>query len=84
MSETDIADRLLSGEIIPILAIVCGSIIAVVAIVFTMIRGMVVASAREKTKREMAAYVAEGTIDAEKAVAILQADKPFWEKPTQI
>jgi len=34
---------------------------------------------REATKRELAAYVAEGTLDADKAVALIEADRAAWE-----
>lgn len=66
--------------IIPVLAIVCGTVIAVVAIAFTMLRTILVSRAREQSRRELAAYVAEGTLDPDKAAALLEAGKPFWEK----
>lgn len=59
--------------LVPVLAICCGSLIAVIAIVFSMVRNMVVSSAREQTKRELAASVAEGTLDPDKAVAMINA-----------
>ena len=36
--------------------------------------------ARERTKREIAAYVAEGSIDPDKAVAMLNAGKASAEE----
>ena len=66
--------------IVPILAIVCGTVIAVIAITFTMIRTILVSRAKEQSRRELAAYVAEGTLEADKAIALLEAGKPFWEK----
>jgi len=66
--------------IIPLLAITCGTIIAVVAIVFSMMRTILVSRAKEQSRRELAAYVAEGSIDPDKAAALLEAGRPFWEK----
>jgi hypothetical protein len=36
--------------------------------------------AREQTKREIAAYVAEGSISPDDAERILKADMPVWER----
>jgi hypothetical protein len=48
-------------------------IIAIVAIVAGAITKVAVSRSRERTKRDIAAYVAEGSIDADKAVAMLKA-----------
>jgi hypothetical protein len=61
------------GEIIPVVAIALGSLIAVVAIIAGSTKAIVVSRARETTKRELAAYVAEGSLDPEKAVALIEA-----------
>lgn len=66
--------------LIPIMAIAAGTIIAVVAIIFTTVKAMVVTSHREHTKRELAAYVAEGSLDPDKAVAMINAGRPHWEE----
>ncbi len=65
-----------SNEIIPVLAIGGGLCVAVIAIVCCTLRGMVIARAREVTKREIAAYVAEGSLDPDKAMAIIAAGPP--------
>jgi len=65
--------------LIPVMAIGCGSIVAVVAIIFTTVKTMVVSRNREATKRELAAYVAEGSLDPDKAVAMINAGRPHWE-----
>lgn len=65
--------------LIPVLAIGCGTIIAIIAIIFTSVKAMVVSRNREQTKRELAAYVAEGTLDPDKAVAMINAGRPHWE-----
>lgn len=62
-----------------LVAIVMGCTTGMIAIVFAMIGGVLKARAREETKRELAAYVAEGTIDPDKAIAILQAGETICE-----
>ena len=67
------SDLLKHPDFIGILAITLGCSVGVIAIVFTMVTAMVKTKAREATKREMAAYVAEGSIDPDKAIAMLNA-----------
>ncbi len=62
-----------SQNSVPIFAMGGGFLVAIIGIVFTTIKSMVVSKAREETRREMAAYVAEGSIDADKAIAMLKA-----------
>lgn len=77
---TDFFDKLIEENLlIAFMAIGGGFCVAIVAIVFTCVKGMLVERSREQTKREMAAYVAEGTVDADKAVAILKARPPEAE-----
>jgi hypothetical protein len=47
--------------------------VGIVGIVFGTVTTIVVNRSREHTKREIAAYVAEGSIDADKAVEMLKA-----------
>jgi len=61
--------------LIPITAIGLGSVIAIVAIISGMIRAVAIGRAREQTKRELAAYVAEGSLDPDKAVAMINAGR---------
>lgn len=74
-----INELLRHDNFIGLVAIVMGCTTGMVAIVFTMISGVLKARAREETKRELAAYVAEGTIDPDKAIAILQAGETICE-----
>jgi hypothetical protein len=67
------------GDLLPAIAIVGGLSVGAIAIVATTIRAMVVSREREQTKRELAAYVAEGSLDPDKAVALLKADRPRLE-----
>ncbi len=71
---TDIFSRLMdSNEFIAFVAIVLGCLTGMVAIVSGAVAAVVRTRAREQTKRELAAYVAEGSIDPDKAIALLNA-----------
>ena len=70
-----------SGNLIPILAIALGCGVGVVGIIGGTVGGIMKTRARELTRRELAAYVAEGSIDPDKAVAMLNAGMPKWERP---
>ncbi len=59
--------------LIPILMFSIGGIIAVVAIVFCSIRGLVVSKEHERTRREIAAYIAEGSMTPEDGQRLLTA-----------
>ncbi|MGP1347496.1 MAG: hypothetical protein ACTS3F_12640 [Phycisphaerales bacterium] len=50
-----------------------GLIIAVVAIVFGNVAGMVKSSTRERTRREIAAYIAEGSMTPEQGERLISA-----------
>lgn len=70
-----INELLSSGTIIPVLAIVLGCTIAIVAIISGTASKVAVTKAREKSRRELAAYVAEGTMAPDDAVALMNAGK---------
>ncbi len=63
-------DRLLS---MPLGMFLIFGIVGIVAIVFGSITKIFEYRTRERTRREIAAYVAEGTIDPDKAIAMLGA-----------
>ncbi len=63
-------------DMIGIIAVSMGMIIAIVWIIMTSIRSTLRTNAVEKTKREIAAYVAEGTIRPEDAERIINAGGP--------
>ncbi len=50
-----------------------GGAIAIVAIVFTTVTGMIRSMGRERTRREIAAYIAEGSMTPEQGERILKA-----------
>jgi hypothetical protein len=66
-------------EFIAILAIALGCTVGIVAIVSGSIMKVVVSRQREQTKRELAAYIAEGTLEPDQAVAIINSGRPKWE-----
>ncbi len=68
----DLFDKLLQ---MPNVIFVIGGTIAIVAIVFGSVTKIMVGRGRERTRREIAAYVAEGSIDPDKAVEMLNAGK---------
>lgn len=68
------------NEAIPIIAIGGGLVVAVVAIITGTIKSIATTRSREQTKREVAAYVAEGTIRPEDAERIINAGRKSWEK----
>ena len=50
-----------------------GGLIAIVAIVFGTIGGAIKRVAREKTRREIAAYIAEGSMSPEQGEKLMRA-----------
>jgi hypothetical protein len=63
------------NQLIPVVAVIGGLIVAAIWVIFSTVRSMVVGSAKEKTKQELAAYVAAGSLDPDKAVAMINAGK---------
>lgn len=58
---------------IPIMGIVFGCTVAVVAIAAGALRSIFVTRARESSRCELAAYVAEGSMDPQTAISLLNA-----------
>jgi len=63
-------------DMIGIIAVSTGMLIAIVWILSSSVRSVLRTSAVEKTKREIAAYVAEGSIKPEDAERIINAGGP--------
>jgi flagellar basal body-associated protein FliL len=59
--------------LIPIIAIGGGFAVAIVAIIFGAIKSMSTHSEREKSRREIAAYVAEGSMTPQDGAQLLNA-----------
>jgi hypothetical protein len=74
-----VLEMMQTEEFITMVAITLGCFVGVVAIVGGTISSVVKSRAREQTRREIAAYVAEGSLDPDKAVAMLNAGRPKWD-----
>ena len=55
------------------LIFIIGGTIAIVAILFGTIKSMVIAGHREKSRREIAAYIAEGSMTPEQGEKLMNA-----------
>lgn len=66
----DLIHRLLDSNVLFWLIV---ALIAVSAIVFSNVKSMVRSVAREKTRREIAAYIAEGSMNAEQGERLMAA-----------
>ncbi len=71
-----IHDVLGSPFSIPLAAIIFGCGGWMVCSIGCAVSKVLVARGKERTTRELAAYVAEGTLDPDKAAAILDAGRP--------
>ncbi len=73
----DVVQEISSNEdiIIPVVAITGGILIAIIAIVFGSVRRMVMSSNLEKSRREIAAYIAEGSMSPDDGERLLNAGK---------
>jgi type II secretory pathway predicted ATPase ExeA len=60
--------------LIPFVIFTVGGLIAIVAIVFSTIKKTSVTKQREQTRRELAAYVAEGSMTPDDAERMLKAE----------
>ena len=72
-----------SGDMIPLVAIVGGLLVGVIAIVAGTINSISSRKQREESRREIAAYVAEGSMTPEDAERILKAGISEDESPTR-
>jgi hypothetical protein len=66
----DLLSRLLEGNVLFLLV---GGTIAVVAIIAGSIKSVVRSVTRERTRREIAAYIAEGSINPEQGERLMAA-----------
>ncbi|MCA9287054.1 MAG: hypothetical protein KDA05_00630 [Phycisphaerales bacterium] len=62
------------GEVIPVVAIACTAGVAVISIIMGTVTSATKTRQRERTKRELAAYVAEGSMTPDEAERILKAE----------
>ncbi len=74
-----IHDIISSPFSIPLAAIIFGCGVWMVSAIGCAVSKVLIARGQERTRRELAAYVAEGTLDPDQAVAMLNAGR---SKPT--
>ncbi|RNC80536.1 MAG: hypothetical protein ED559_01630 [Phycisphaera sp.] len=72
LADSDIS-RAIARDIIPVIAIAGGLLFAATIVFLNVVKSVSVNRAREATKREVAAYVAEGSINPDDAVRMLVA-----------
>ena len=71
----DLSNLFANGNIVPTVAIICGTTVGGLIVVSGIISGVRKTRQREQTKREIAAYIAEGSISPEDARVLLEAGK---------
>jgi len=59
--------------LVPIIAVGGGLLVAIVAIIFTSIKRIAINNECEKSRREIAAYVAEGSMTPQDGVQLMNA-----------
>lgn len=68
------------GVMIPIVAIVFGSVIWIISIVVDGVKDAKATKQREESRREIAAYIAEGSMTAEQGERLMSAGETPPEK----
>ncbi len=78
--DTTFLDLAKETDFFALIALICSMLIGLIGVIGGI--GMVISRnrGREITKRELAAYVAEGSIEPDKAIAILNAGGKAWCK----
>lgn len=69
-----------SRDLFVLIGICGGLLLGLLGILGGVISGMYHTRARERTKREIAAYIAEGSMTPEQGEKLLKADMPAWQK----
>ena len=69
-----------SSEMIPLVALGGGLCVVAIAIVAGTLNSISSRKQREESRREIATYVAEGSMTPENAERILESGMPKWEK----
>lgn len=75
-----LAEFRINGDTIALLAVSGAFLLPIIALVFGSIRRIVVGCARERSRREIAAYIAEGSMTPEEGERLLAAGerKRIW------
>ena len=69
-----------ADELIKLVAVGGGMALGALWIVFASIKGIARSRAQEESRRELAAYVAEGSMTPEDAERLLKAGRANWER----
>ncbi len=69
-----------ADELVELIAVGGGICLGALWIVFASIKGIVSSRALEESRRELAAYVAEGSMTPEDAERLLKAGRANWER----
>ena len=70
--------QIVNSNNFPVLLIFgAGGCIAIVSVVFVTLKGLLIGRARERTRQEIAAYVAEGSMSASEGERLVQAGEPL-------
>ncbi len=64
------------GEVIGVLAVAGGLVIAIITIIMGTIRSTVATKQREQSRREIAAYIAEGSMTPDDGERLMKANAP--------
>jgi hypothetical protein len=65
-----------TGEV----AVMGGLFLGFIALVGSFITKIITVRARERTKREIAAYVSEGSMTPQEGERLIRAERPAWER----
>ena len=65
-----------TGEIVAVIAVAGGLSIAIISIVTSAIRSTVLGRQQEQSRREIAAYIAEGSMTPDEGERLLKANAP--------
>ncbi|MEL6497402.1 MAG: hypothetical protein AAF937_03065 [Planctomycetota bacterium] len=63
------------SDMVPVIAISIGGAIAIIAIVLGIVHNIMITSSREKSRREIAAYIAEGSMTPDEGERLLNAGR---------
>ncbi|MEM1071809.1 MAG: hypothetical protein AAGB48_03755 [Planctomycetota bacterium] len=76
LETTAVLAQIHHGDMVPIIAISVGGTVALIAIIFGGVVGIVRNVQTETSRREIAAYVAEGSMTPEEGERLLKAKPP--------
>ena len=71
----DLVQTIIENEesVIPFIIFGGGAVVAIIAIIFGAIKRIAMNSEREKSRREIAAYIAEGSMSPDDGIRLLKA-----------